>query len=264
MRILNLFAVLILLTGAVVRSPTQTQPERRQNPLPTPTPTPVKPPPPTPPKEGLLSKLLRITGISATPSAMKGGGQDAPGSIWIANSEAGQRRRLTSGGDYKSPIFLDNQTVLALRGEHLIEIQIESGTAKTLFALPGIQKLVGVHADQQGQVLFLGAGADNHVLVGLLSLDSQRVTALPYNLDSMSDARTVTYLQGWSRSYNQGRTVLYSEKETKEGSMAVWRDVFLKQAGANPINVSRCDREDCIQPSLSPNGKLVVFIRASA
>src|SRR5205809_270065 len=47
-------------------------------------------------EEGLLNKLLRITGISATPSQQKAPGEEieAGGEIWISNVKAGTLERL--------------------------------------------------------------------------------------------------------------------------------------------------------------------------
>lgn len=263
MRVLSFFATLILFAGLAVWEQLPIQLAQQRNP--TPTPTPVNTPTPAP-KEGLLSKLLRVTGISATPSAMRGGGEDSTGDVWIVELGANVKRRLTRNKGYKSPIFLDDRTVLALRGDDLIEVQIEDGRARKLFSLEGPQKLVGINADNPRQALFLRAGAGDQVIVGLLSLDSGRVVALPYNPKSDLDQRTIAYLQGWSRSYNGGQIVLYLEKLTKQDSSGTvaWQDVFLERTNAKPINVSRCNGADCIQPSLSPNAGLVVFIKASA
>jgi Tol biopolymer transport system component len=41
-----------------------------------------------------------------------------------------------------------------------------------------------------------------------------------------------------------------------------WTDVYIQQGDGKAKNVSRCDRSNCGQPSLSPDGKTVVYIQS--
>ena len=53
-----------------------------------------------------LQTLLRVTGISATPSSQKGPGDELQaGDVWIASRAQGTRLRLTREGGYRSPVF---------------------------------------------------------------------------------------------------------------------------------------------------------------
>ena len=68
--------------------------------------------------EGLLNKLLRITGISATPSQQKAPSEEmeAGGEIWISNVKAGTLQKLSQENGFRSPIFGPNdEAVLAVK-----------------------------------------------------------------------------------------------------------------------------------------------------
>ena len=71
----------------------------------------------------------------------------------------------------------------------------------------------------------------------------------------------------WRRSARQnrtyGETTVYTKTETKPGlSRPIeWTDVFLTRGAASPQNVSACDGVNCVQPSLSPDGRSVAFVK---
>ena len=63
--------------------------------------------PPARPREPLLTKLLRIAGLTAAPSQMRGPADDAAvGNIWMVSIDRRDARALTTDGGYRSPIFL--------------------------------------------------------------------------------------------------------------------------------------------------------------
>src|SRR6476469_2611198 len=76
------------------------------------------------PPEPLLSKLLRIAGLTAAPSQMRGPADNASvGDIWIASVDRRSARALTTNGGYRSPIFVnDAPVVLALRGNSVVRL----------------------------------------------------------------------------------------------------------------------------------------------
>ena len=57
----------------------------------------------------------------------------------------------------------------------------------------------------------------------------------------------------------------FTKTETKEGLAGAveWRDVYLKREGRDTVNVSNCDGVNCGQPSLSPSGRWVVYIKSA-
>ena len=72
----------------------------------------------------------------------------------------------------------------------------------------------------------------------------------------------VEHVRGWDRVY--GDTSVYVKTVTKQSlsGQVEWKDVFLKAGAGKPIDVSRCEQADCAQPSLSPDGQFIVFIKA--
>src|SRR5258707_6535096 len=80
-------------------------------------------------KPSFWQRVLRFVGISATPSAQKGPGDEiSGGDIWVADLERNILLRLTSDGGYRSPILLrDDRIVLALKGDDLVQIPISGG-----------------------------------------------------------------------------------------------------------------------------------------
>ena len=73
----------------------------------------------------------------------------------------------------------------------------------------------------------------------------------------------MAHLRGWDRNYGDTRVYVRDERKPGLAGDVQWTDVYVKRGAANPVNVSRCDGTPCSQPSLSSDGKLVVFIRAS-
>ena len=57
--------------------------------------------------ETFLEKILRITGVSATPSQQRAPGEEmeAGGEIWLADVKTGSLRKLSSEAGFRSPVF---------------------------------------------------------------------------------------------------------------------------------------------------------------
>jgi hypothetical protein len=215
--------------------------------------------------ETFWQKVLRITGISSTPSSMKGDEEELAGDLWITDLKTRTSRRITRNGGYRSPIFLaGDKTVLAIRREDVIEIPVDGVEGKKLPTIKGILKLVGLSAENADQVLFLSEAEKGQTSVGLLSLSTGQVTVLPYDKNSEEDGKMLEHILAWERVYDSGKISVYTKTDTKEGLAGTieWSDVYLKRAGQEPVNVSKCDGANCGQPSLSPNGRYVVYIKA--
>ena len=213
------------------------------------------------PPEPLLSKLLRIAGLTAAPSQMRGPADNAAvGDIWIANVDRRPARALTTNGGYRSPIFVnDTPVVLALRGNSVVRLGAQGGSAIPLAGAPKIVKLVGIDATSPDEVIvLLDAPASP---LGVLSLQSGRVSPLPYDDSSDEQRRMLAQIRAQDRTY--GETKLYTKTETKSGlSRPIeWTDVFLTRGAGSPQNVSACDGANCVQPALSPDGRSVAFVK---
>ena len=213
------------------------------------------------PPEPLLSRLLRIAGLTAAPSQMRGPADNAAvGDIWIASVDRRSVRALTTDGGYRSPIFVnDTPLVLALRGNRVARLGAQGGSAIPLPDAPRIVKLVGIDATSPGEVIvLLDAPASP---LGVLSLQNGRVSPLPYDDSSNEQRRMLAQIRAQDRTY--GETRVYTKTETKSGlSRPIeWTDVFLTRGARSPQNISACDGANCVQPALSPDGRSVVFVK---
>lgn len=214
--------------------------------------------------ESFWQKLLRISGISATPSTLKGPGDTVQsGQIWLAEVGSGRIRRLTGSGSFRSPVFMaSGNDILALNGTDIVQLSSAGGEPKKLYTIRGSGKLIGFSRDDPDKVLLLTEDEAEHFAVGLLSVETGNVTPLPYDTASSRDREMIEYLRSGDRVY--GDKSVYVKRQTKQSLSGTvqWTDVFLQVGVDEPVNVSRCDGIDCAQPSLSSDGRFVVFVKA--
>jgi hypothetical protein len=221
---------------------------------------------PKPQTETFWHKVLRVSGIAESPSTLKGPGDEVEhGEIWIAEIAGGGTHKLTDTGGFRSPVFMPGgKDILALRGTYVVRVSLPSGKVTNLYALAGIRKLVGFSRDDPDQVLALVMAHDSsaHPGVDFLSVSRGKLDPLYYDPLSNEDRHMLEHLSAWDRDY--GETSVYVNQRTKSGMAGTrsWTDVFLKNGSNAPIDVSNCDGTNCGQPALSPDGKLLAFIRA--
>lgn len=215
--------------------------------------------------EGLLNKLLRITGISATPSQQKAPSEEmeAGGEIWISNVKAGTLQKLSQENGFRSPIFGPNdEAVLAVKDGFIWQVSLQTGAASKLHEVAGLTKVVGINRDDANKILVLIKRGPT-TAPSLLSLATGAIAEISYDANSPNDRKLLNHLKGWERVY--GDTMVYPRAQTRESVTGTveWQDVFLKKDDAAPVNVSRCEGANCGQPSLSGDGSKVVFIRTN-
>jgi hypothetical protein len=213
--------------------------------------------------ESLWQKILRITGISATPSQQKAPGEEmtSGGMIWIADPAAGTRRPVREDGEFRSPIFApDDSTIVALRNGWLWRMDAETGKGDKAHHLSTVTKLIGKDRNDPDKILVLRE-ENGKEAPAFLSLKSGQLTAIPYDGESSEDRNMLNHLKGWERDY--GKVSIYPREQRRESIIGPveWQDVFYKKDDAEPVNVSRCDRDNCGQPSLSSDGAKVVYVR---
>jgi hypothetical protein len=153
--------------------------------------------------------------------------------------------------------------VLALRGVDVVRVAGGGGEGKRLFAAGSVIKLVGFGVEDPNQVLvLLKGGTDGRPRVGLLNARSGAIAALSYDPASDRDLQMLESLQGWSRTY--GDRVVFVRRQTKQALSGTveWLDVFRRVGDGEPVDVSQCNGVNCGQPSLSQDGRLVVFVKA--
>jgi len=216
-------------------------------------------------EEGLLNKLLRITGISATPSQQKAPSEEieADGEIWISNVKTGTLQRLGHENGFRSPIFGPNdEAVLAVKGGALWRVSLQTGAASKIYQVAGLTKVVGIDRQDSDKALVL-IKRGSTTAPALLSFATGAITEISYDANSPNDRKLMNHLKGWERVY--GDVMVYPKAQTREtvSGTVEWQDVCLKRDDAVPINVSRCDGANCGQPSLSGDATKVVFIRTN-
>jgi hypothetical protein len=132
-----------------------------------------------------------------------------------------------------------------------------------LHTVAGVTKLVGLSRDDPDQLLVVGEEIQQHLpFAALFSIQSGRLVVIPYNADSSEDRVMLAHLSGWERVY--GNTRVYMEKNERQGpggTTIEFTDVYLERASDPPINLTRGKRASSSQPSLSEDGRMVVFIR---
>jgi len=213
--------------------------------------------------ETLTEKLLHVAGFTAAPAPARGTvAEAAPGNIWVAATDKGPSRALTTDGGYNSPIFSPYGRLYALRGGALVRLPQEMGAGVAVHNVPGARKLVGFDARNPDDLIVLldvtGAGSP----LGVLSLTSGRVTPLPYDPASEGERRMVARIRSDERQY--GTTGVYTNTERRRGGSRSlrWTDIYIRTGAAPGRNISKCDGASCVQPALSPDGRSVAFIKA--
>ena len=212
--------------------------------------------------ESLIEKLLRVAGLTAAPGQMRGPGDTVEfGDVWIASTDGAARNALTSGGGYRSPIFAPTgESIYALKADALVRIPSAGGTATPLLSTAGIVKLVGFDGSNASALIVL---LDSSTApLGILSLDSGKISPLPYDAKAERERLLLAQITGEERVY--GDTRLYVRTETKRGISRIieWADVYLQRGNLPAVNISACDGVNCAQPALSPNGRRVAFVKA--
>ncbi len=209
----------------------------------------------------LLRKLVDFFGLSSNPSEMKGpGGEPHAGEVWVIDLATGRASPVATEGEYRSPIFLGDGSILALEGGALVRLR--GGAPSVLRTVPGIEKLVGTSRSGRGHVLAVLAGADGRPVPATLSLDDGTVSPVPLDWGSEEDVRALAHLRGWERDYGDVKLSVRRVREAGLGGTEEWSDVFLVREGEEPVNLTNCGGADCGQPSLSPDGERVAFVKA--
>jgi hypothetical protein len=211
-------------------------------------------------QETLLQKLLRIPGLTAAPSQLRGPGEAiAPGNIWIAPVEGGAPKALTLDGGYTSPIFSGDGRVYALRGDTLVRLPQETGAGVTVHKAPKVLKLVGFDGANADELVVLVDAAGGSSPLGVLSLRSGRITPLPVDASSDEQRRMLAQIRSQERTY--ATVNVYMGGDGRGTSRTT--NVYVRRGDAAPRNISACKGVTCVQPALSPDGRSVVFIKAA-
>ncbi len=186
-----------------------------------------------------------------------GEGRADAGQIWIVAVDGTRRtgvaRLLDASADYSWPVIAGDGSVYALESGHVVHI--EAGGKKT-----------ELRNSRQAWVKLVGVGPDGSVL-GILNdppfgkpavLSAKGDLVMGATPATQADRERQSILLQESRAYADGRSlnIRYSER----GGRGL--DVFVATKGAPSTNLSDAGDNACGQPSLSPDGKQVVWICA--
>ena len=212
----------------------------------------------------LADKLLKFLGISDSPGTLKGPSELRSGQLWVAELGPRSTRAITERAGYRSPIFLaTSKDILALKESEIWRFPAGGSPGKKLYAISSITKLVASSAEDPDVVLVLQSdGSSGHPRVGLLSISSGKVTPEPYDPTASQDLQMVENLESWDRVYGDKRVYVKREAKQAISGPIEWTDVFQKVNSQEPVDVSQCDGANCGQPSMSADGRLIVFVKA--
>lgn len=179
-------------------------------------------------------------------------GPDKPrsGEIWLLDLTTAQASAIAVDGRYRSPIFLTNGDILALREDMMTRFGRQNQEPVKLRRIKGINKLIGASEVKPNHVLALSG--DNTLME--ISLEKDESIELLVNTKSKKDANALNYLKGWDRRYVSIGLVVRKNDRGKA-------DVFVHR-DQDLANVTNCATVDCGQPSLSFDQQKVVFAKA--
>jgi hypothetical protein len=196
--------------------------------------------------EGVEALNLIFTSIGVL-----SGGADR-GEIWTFDLRSGQRSRIGTGGDLAWPVLApDGTTVYALRGNQLVRFDDSGSGTVAAIVETGWRKLLGVRQD--GAVIGFVKGVPR--ARPAILLPTGELQTFQHAESDEEEDRTSTLLEE-NRAYADGRNLMV--KRSARGGRGF--DVFLV-SGGKERNLSDCGDDACGQPSLSPDGQRVLYVR---
>jgi hypothetical protein len=239
----------ICLAGALLVDTTVAQPSAT---------VPPPPPPVTSDDTSRVSALFwnavaQLGLVMQAMGSLSGGGLEQ-GELWRVDLATGERRRIGQGSAFSWPVAApDNQTVYVLRDERVVRIAAADGTETPLGQEVGWRTLLGVQPD--GTVLGFVVGRPR-VHPTLLAPDGTR-TVLPQPVRDDEQSRAAVLLQE-DRDYENGRRL--QVRRSERGGLGF--DVWLLDDG-HWRNLTDCGNAACGEPSLTPDGRSVLYVRTS-
>jgi hypothetical protein len=166
----------------------------------------------------------------------------------------GAHRQVSNADDLSWPVFArDGDTVFALRGRQVVRLPMPAGGGVPLGPEADWRRLVGV--DAEGDVLGFVAGRPR-AQPALLTANGE-LLLLPQP-EKEEERVHVSMLMQENLAYDDGRQLTVTR--SRRGGRGY--DVNLVN-GNSVQNLSDCGDDVCGQPSLSPDGRHVLYVRAA-
>jgi hypothetical protein len=186
-----------------------------------------------------------------------GEGRAETGQVWIAELNGGRSkaaaRPLGSFTGLSWPVFGPGADVYALEDRQIVRVDRDGQKTVLANSRAAWIKLVGVNAD--GSVLGL-AGEPPFGRIAIWQPDGRLTLGAPPA--TAEERKRQAVLMQESRAYRDGRSLVLRYSQRGRGL-----DVFLEAPGAAAVNLSDCGDDACGQPSLSPDGSRVAWIRSA-
>jgi hypothetical protein len=181
-----------------------------------------------------------------------GGGTDR-GQVWIVDLSTGERSRVPGADDLAWPVLgADHSTIFALCGRQMMRLTSSGGEVVPVGPETNWRRLLGV--DGSGDVLGFIAGRPR--AQPAVMTEKGELLLLPQPETEQENARVSMLLQE-NLAYGNGRQLTVTR--SRRGGRGY--DVNLVD-GDTVNNLSDCGDDACGQPSLSPDGRYVLYIRA--
>jgi hypothetical protein len=212
---------------------------------------------PPSPEPSLLAKTfwpgLDYLGLVFKAVGSLGGGADR-GQVWIVDLATGARSRVTDADDLAWPVLgLDHSTIFALRGRQMVRLTLPGGKVVPVGPETNWRRLLGV----EGSGYVLGFIESQPRAQPAVMTEKGELLLLPQP-DTEQEKVRVSMLLQENLAYTNGRQLRVTR--SRRGGRGY--DVNLVD-GDTVKNLSDCGDDACGQPSLSPDGRYVLYIRAS-
>src|ERR1700687_2233453 len=95
--------------------------------------------------QGLLSKLAGLFGLPSSPSQMRGEDPNAAVDVWLVPVASGAKTRVTTDGEYRSPVFAaDGQALFALHRAALVRINLANHLVREIAQGADVSRRAGL------------------------------------------------------------------------------------------------------------------------
>jgi len=207
--------------------------------------------------DSFLAALLRFTGITATPSTVRGNDNVIEGDIWlvqIGEAETSEPRKITHNGTYHTPLWIPgSQSILAMKGDKLVRLNAQGIEEKMLHTLTDNTVLLGFDKNDANRLLVL-----QESIVGILTLGNGQITTLPYDNKNPEERDAFDQLRSGFRDYETAQVSIENQsKVDPQGHFKPVNTIHIK-LGKKDISIT-CPSA-CSQPAFAKNGQQLLFI----